>query len=225
MNLLRLSFLIPHIQIKWDGNANQIIINDERFTPAGILVPKSKADLAFVMHALAWLATNGTAAIVSFPGVLYRGGAEQKIRQYLIDNNFIDAVIQLPTDLFFGTSIGTCILVLKKNKSDTKTLFIDANQEFIRGAAKNKLTNLNAEKILDCYAKRETHKHFSRLVDYPELVPQNYNLSVSNYVTQKDMREMVDITQLNSDISQMVQRQSELRQAIDEIVGELEREA
>jgi type I restriction enzyme M protein len=225
VNLLRLSFLIPHIQIKWDGNANQIIINDERFTPAGILVPKSKADLAFVMHALAWLATNGTAAIVSFPGVLYRGGAEQKIRQYLIDNNFIDAVIQLPTDLFFGTSIGTCILVLKKNKSDTKTLFIDANQEFIRGAAKNKLTNLNAEKILDCYAKRETHKHFSRLVDYPELVPQNYNLSVSNYVTQKDMREMVDITQLNSDISQMVQRQSELRQAIDEIVGELEREA
>ena len=126
----------PPYSIKWAGDANSLLINDERFTPAGVLAPKSKADLAFVMHCLSWLATNGTAAIVSFPGAMYRGGAEQKIRKYLVDNNYVDAVIQLPTDLFFGTTIATCILVIKKNKSDSKVLFIDASKEFVRGSAK-----------------------------------------------------------------------------------------
>lgn len=214
----------PPYSIRWDGDANPILINDERFTPAGILAPKSKADLAFVMHALSWLATNGTAAIVSFPGVLYRGGAEQKIRQYLIDNNFVDAVIQLPPDLFFGTTIATCILVLKKNKKDNKTLFIDASAEFVRGSAKNKLTDANARKILDCYTARDSIEHFSRLVDNVEVAEQSYNISVSSYVAQKDTRETVDITELNARIKGIVARQAELRTQIDTIVADLEGE-
>ncbi len=215
----------PPYSIKWDGDANPILINDERFTPAGILAPKSKADLAFVMHTLSWLATNGTAAIVSFPGVLYRGGAEQKIRQYLVDNNYIDAVIQLPPDLFFGTTIATCILVLKKNKRDNKTLFIDASAQFVRGSAKNKLADVHAKKILDCYTARDTIEHFSRLVDNPEIAEQSYNISVSSYVAQKDTREIVDITELNARIKTIVTRQTELRTAIDAIVADLEGEA
>lgn len=215
----------PPYSIKWDGDANPILINDERFTPAGILAPKSKADLAFVMHALSWLATNGTAAIVSFPGVLYRGGAEQKIRQYLVDNNFVDTVIQLPPDLFFGTTIATCILVLKKNKKDNKTLFIDATAEFVRGSAKNKLTEKNAKKILDCYTGRTPIEHFSRLVDNTEIAEQGYNISVSSYVAQKDTRENVDITELNARIKGIVARQAELRTQIDAIVADLEGEA
>ena len=212
----------PPYSIKWDGDANPLLINDERFTPAGILAPKSKADLAFVMHALSWLATNGTAAIVCFPGVMYRGGAEQKIRQYLIDNNFIDAVIQLPTDLFFGTTIATCILVLKKNKTENKTLFIDGTAEFVRGSAKNKLTNSNAKRILDSYASRETQEYFSRLVDYTEIAGNNYNISAGSYVAQKDTRQIVDITKLNAHIKHIVNRQGELRKEIDAIVADLE---
>lgn len=212
----------PPYSIKWDGDANPLLINDERFTPAGILAPKSKADLAFVMHALSWLATSGTAAIVSFPGVLYRGGAEQKIRKYLIDNNYVDAVIQLPPDLFFGTPIATCILVLKKNKADNKMLFIDASAEFVRRSPKNKLAEAHARKILECYANRATHDHFSRLVDYDEIVEKDYNISVGSYVAQKDTRETVDITELNARIVQIVKRQAELRTQIDAIVADLE---
>lgn len=212
----------PPYSIKWDGDTNPLLINDDRFTPAGILAPKSKADLAFVMHTLSWLATNGTAAIVCFPGVMYRGGAEQKIRKYLIDNNFIDAVIQLPPDLFFGTTIATCILVLKKNKVNNKTLFIDASAEFVRGSAKNKLTNSNAKRILDCYAGRETQEYFSRLVDYTEIAGNNYNISVGSYVAQKDTREVVDISELNARIKGIVKRQAELRTQIDAIVADLE---
>ena len=215
----------PPYSIKWDGDANPILINDERFTPAGILAPKSKADLAFVMHSLSWLAPNGTAAIVSFPGVLYRSGAEQKIRQYLIDNNFVDAVIQLPPDLFFGTTIATCILVLKKNKKDNKTLFIDASAEFLRGSAKNKLTETNAKKILDCYTARDDIEYFSRLVDNTAIAEQSYNISVSSYVAQKDTREVVEISQLNARIKDIVARQTELRTQIDEIIAEIEGEA
>jgi len=214
----------PPYSIKWDGDANPLLINDERFTPAGILAPKSKADLAFVMHTLSWLATNGTAAIVCFPGVMYRGGAEQKIRQYLIDNNFIDAVVQLPPDLFFGTTIATCILVLKKNKSDNKTLFIDATTEFVRGSAKNKLTNSNAKRILDCYAGRETQEYFSRLVEHAEIAGNNYNISAGSYVAQKDTRDIVDITELNAHIKRIVKSQAELRTQIDAIVEDLEGE-
>lgn len=212
----------PPYSIKWDGDANPLLINDERFTPAGILAPKSKADLAFVMHTLSLLATNGTAAIICFPGVMYRGGAEQKIRQYLIDNNFIDAVIQLPTDLFFGTTIATCILVLKKNKSDNKTLFIDATTEFVRGSAKNKLTNSNVKKILDCYVGREAQEYFSRLVEHAEIAENNYNISASSYVAQKDKREIVDIMELNTNIRKIVKRQAELRSDIDAIIADLE---
>lgn len=212
----------PPYSIKWDGDANPILINDDRFRPAGILAPKSKADLAFVMHTLSWLATNGTAAIVCFPGVMYRGGAEQKIRQYLIDNNFIDAVIQLPSDLFFGTTIATCILVLKKNKPNNKTLFIDASAEFVRGSAKNKLTNANAKRILDCYTTRETQEYFSRLVDHAEIAQNDYNISAGSYVAQKDTGELVDITELNERIKGIVERQSKLRAKIDKIVADLE---
>ncbi len=215
----------PPYSIKWDGDSNPILINDERFTPAGVLAPKSKADLAFVMHALSWLATNGTAAIVSFPGVFYRGGAEQKIRQYLVDNNFVDAVIQLPSDLFFGTTIATCILVLKKNKKNNKTLFIDASAEFVKGSAKNKLTDANAKKILDCYMKHETIEYFSRLVSNSEIAEQGYTISVGSYVAQKDTREIVNIKELNASIEKIVARQNELRTQIDAIVSDLEGDA
>jgi len=144
----------PPYSIKWDGKNNPILINDPRFSPAGVLAPPSKADLAFTMHMLSWLSTSGTAAIVEFPGVLYRGGAEQKIRKYLIENNYIDAVIQLPPDLFFGTTIATCIIVLKKSKNDNKTLFIDASSEFVRGGNKNKLSEENRVRVLDAFIVR-----------------------------------------------------------------------
>ncbi len=212
----------PPYSIKWDGDANSILINDERFTPAGVLAPKSKADLAFVMHALSWLATSGTAAIVSFPGAMYRGGAEQKIRKYLVDENYVDAVIQLPADLFFGTTISTCILVMKKNKSDTKVLFIDASAEFVRGSAKNKMNDAHREKILTCYAGRQTHDHFSRLVDHQEIADKDYNLSVGSYIEPEDTREVIDISTLNAEIKKIVARQHELRTQIDAVVADLE---
>lgn len=212
----------PPYSIKWDGDANPLLINDERFTPAGVLAPKSKADLAFVMHTLSWLATNGTAAIVSFPGAMYRGGAEQKIRKYLVDNNYVDAVIQLPADLFFGTTIATCILVLKKNKSDSKVLFIDGTSEFVRGSAKNKLSDTNSKKILDCYIAREDQEYFSRLVKHEEIKEKDYNISVGTYVTPEDTREVIDIIELNARIAKIVFRQNELRTQIDAIVADLE---
>lgn len=212
----------PPYSIKWDGDANPILINDSRFSPAGVLAPKSKADLAFTMHMLSWLSTNGTAAIVEFPGVLYRGGAEQKIRKYLIENNYVDAVIQLPPDLFFGTTIATCIVVLKKSKKDNKTLFIDASAEFVRGGNKNKLSEANRSKILDAFIKREDIEHFAKLVDNQDIAENDYNIAVSSYVAQKDTREVVDIVQLNAEIEQIVVRQQELRTAIDEIVKDIE---
>lgn len=212
----------PPYSIKWDGDENPILIDDPRFTPAGILAPKSKADLAFVMHSLSWLATNGTAAIVSFPGVLYRAGAEQKIRQYLVENNYVDAVIQLPPDLFFGTPIATCILVVKKNKKDNKTLFIDASVEFVRGSAKNKMTNNNIKKILDCYVNRNEIQHFSKLVDIKEIAKKDYNISVNTHVEQVDIREKINILELNRQISEIVKKQVKLRSEIDTIVKELE---
>ena len=212
----------PPYSTKWEGDENPILINDDRFTPAGVLAPKSKADLSFVMHALSWLATSGTAAIVSFPGAMYRGGAEQKIRKYLVDENYVDAVIQLPTDLFFGTTIATCILVMKKNKPDSKVLFIDATNEFVRGSAKNKLNDDHITKILDCYKKRKTLDYFSRLVAHKEIENNNYNISVGAYVEQEDTREIINITELNAEIKKIVARQSELRTQIDAIVADLE---
>ena len=212
----------PPYSIRWEGDSNPILINDPRFSPAGVLAPKSKADLAFVMHMLAWLSPSGAAAIVCFPGVLYRGGAEQKIRKYLIDNNFIDTIIQLPPDLFFGTTIATAIMVLKKNKTDNSILFIDASEEFARSGNKNKLTDENINRIMDAFVKRKDIDHFARLVHYDKIVENDYNIAVSSYVEQKDESEQIDIQALNAEIEQIVARQAELRKAIDAIVQELE---
>lgn len=212
----------PPYSIKWDGDANPLLINDPRFSPAGVLAPKSKADLAFTMHILSWLSTTGTAAIVEFPGVLYRGGAEAKIRKYLIDNNYVDAVIQLPPDLFFGTSIATCIIVLKKSKKDNATLFIDASAEFVRSGNKNKLSEANRTKILEAFTAREDAEHFAKLVPNEDIASNDYNIAVSSYVEAEDTREVVDITELNAEIKQIVAKQSELRTAIDAIVADIE---
>ena len=215
----------PPYSIRWEGDANPLLINDPRFAPAGVLAPKSKADLAFTLHILSWLAVNGTAAIVEFPGVLYRGGAEQKIRQYLIDNNYVDAVIQLPPDLFFGTTIATCVIVLKKSKHDNATLFIDASAEFVRSGNKNKLTPMHQQKILDAYVARQDAAHFARLVENAAIAENGYNIAVSSYVAQEETREAVNIQALNAEIARIVARQVELRTAIDAIVADLEGEA
>ncbi|MDG2496872.1 MAG: type I restriction-modification system subunit M [Aquiluna sp.] len=212
----------PPYSIKWDGDENPLLINDQRFAAAGVLAPKSKADLAFTLHILNWLAVNGTAAIVEFPGVMYRGGAEQKIRKYLVDNNYVDTVIQLPPDLFFGTSIQTCILVLKKSKSDNKVLFINAEREFARKNTKNQLREEDRTKILDHYNSREDVEYFSRLVDHEEIANNDYTLSVTSYVKAEDTREVIDITKLNAEIKEIVSRQQELRVQIDAIVADLE---
>jgi len=212
----------PPYSIKWEGDSNPILINDPRFSPAGVLAPKSKADLAFAMHMLSWLATN-------FPGVLYRGGAEQKIRKYLIENNYIDTVIQLPPDLFFGTSIATCIIVLKKSKTDNKILFVDASKEFTHEGNKNRLTtyeddkdNNNIKTILDAYKNREDKEYFSTLIDKEKIAKNDYNIAVSSYVKPEDTREVINIKELNKKIEGIVKKQSELRTAIDEIVADIE---
>jgi type I restriction enzyme M protein len=215
----------PPYSIRWAGDSNPLLINDPRFAPAGVLAPKSKADLAFTMHILSWLAVNGTAAIVEFPGVLYRGGAEQKIRQYLIDNNYVDTVIQLPSDLFFGTTIATCIIVLKKSKRDNATLFIDASSEFVRVGNKNKLTEANRQRILGAFSAREDAAHFAKLVENADVAVNGYNIAVSSYVEQEDTSEAVDIQALNAEIAGIVARQMELRTQIDAIVNDLEGDA
>ena len=212
----------PPYSIKWEGDANPLLINDPRFAPAGVLAPKSKADLAFTMHMLSWLATSGTAAIVEFPGVLYRGGAEQKIRKYLIDNNYVDAVIQLPPDLFFGTTIATCIIVLKKSKADNATLFIDASAEFVRGGNKNKITDDQRKKILNAFIERKDIDHFAMLVPNQLIAENDYNIAVSSYIEQENTEEETNIKELNTRIAQIVKRQKELRTAIDAIVNDLE---
>jgi type I restriction enzyme M protein len=213
----------PPYSINWDGDASPLLINDPRYSPAGVLAPKSRADLAFTMHMLSWLAVNGTAAIVEFPGVLYRGGAEQKIRKYLVDNNYVDTVIQLPPDLFFGTTIATCVIVLKKSKTDNKTLFIDASALVSRGGNKNKLRPAHQQAILDAYMNRADVAHFTKLVDNSDLADNSYNIAVSSYVEAEDTRVAVDITALNAEIANIVARQAELRVQIDTIVADLER--
>lgn len=212
----------PPYSIKWAGDENPLLINDPRFSPAGVLAPKSKADLAFIMHALSWLAPNGTAAIVCFPGIMYRGGAEQKIRKYLIDNNYVDCVIQLPSNLFFGTSIATCIMVLKRSKSDSKTLFIDATRECIKVTNNNKLTPENINRIVDTFANRTEEDHFSHLASYDEIAENDYNLSVSTYVEAEDTREKIDIVKLNAEIREIVAREQILRDEIEKIIAEIE---
>ena len=212
----------PPYSINWEGDSNPLLINDPRFSPAGVLAPKSKADLAFTMHILHWLAVNGTAAIVEFPGVMYRSGAEAKIRKYLVDNNFVDAVIQLPPDLFFGTTIATCILVLKKSKTTNDVLFIDASAEFTRSGNKNRLTDAHQRRILDALVKRQGALHFAKTVPNVEIAGRDYLLSVSSYVEAEDARVDTDIAALNAEIARIVARQSELRAAIDKIVADLD---
>ena len=212
----------PPYSIKWEGDDNPVLINDPRFSPAGVLAPKSKADLAFIMHSLAWLATNGTAAIVCFPGIMYRGGAEKKIRQYLIDNNFVDCIIQLPSNLFFGTTIATCIMVLKRSKIDNSVLFIDASKECVKVTNNNKLTDDNVARIVNEFASRADAKHFARCVPYQEIKDNDYNLSVSTYVEPEDTREVIDIVKLNAEIAEIVAREQVLREEIDKIIAETE---
>lgn len=215
----------PPYSIKWVGDDDATLINDPRFAPAGVLAPKSKADMAFIMHALSWLASNGTAAIVCFPGIMYRGGAEQKIRKYLIDNNFIDCVIQLPANLFFGTSIATCIMILKKCKKDNSTLFIDASNEYVKVTNNNKLSDENIARIVDIFEKREDVQYTAHLATYDEIKENDYNLSVSTYVEQEDKREVIDIVELNKQISEIVSREQILRDEIDKIIAEIEGES
>jgi type I restriction enzyme M protein len=212
----------PPYSIKWEGDSNPVLINDPRFAPAGVLAPRSKADLAFIMHSLSWLAANGTAAIVCFPGILYRGGAEKRIRKYLVDNNFIDAVIQLPENLFFGTGITTCIMVLKRSKSDNDILFIDASKEFVKAGNKNKLTSENIQNILNAYIERKDKEHFASVVPRTDVEELDYNLSVSAYVEPEDTREKIDIVALNAEIKKIVVRQQILREEIDKIIAEIE---
>lgn len=212
----------PPYSIKWAGDEDATLINDPRFAPAGVLAPKSKADLAFIMHSLSWLASNGTAAIVCFPGIMYRGGAEQKIRKYLVDNNYIDCIIQLPSNLFFGTSIATCIMIMKKNKADNKTLFIDASNECVKVTNNNKLTPENIDKIVEVFTRREEVKHFTHLAGYEQVVENDYNLSVSTYVEAEDTREKIDIKKLNAEIEEIVAREQVLRDEIAKIIAEIE---
>lgn len=212
----------PPYSTKWVGDDNPLLINDTRFAPAGVLAPKGKADLAFVMHMLSWLATNGTAAIVCFPGIMKRGGAEQKIRKYLVDNNFVDCIIQLPENLFFGTGISTCIMVLKKSKQDTNVLFIDASKECTKVTNNNKLLPEHIEKLVKIYADRQNIDYLAHLATYDEVKNSKYNLSVSTYVEKEDTREKIDIVKLNAEIEEIVAKENVLRAEIDRIIKEIE---
>lgn len=212
----------PPYSVPWVGDNDATLINDPRFSPAGVLAPKSKADFAFTMHMLAWLSTEGTAAIVEFPGILYRSGAEQKIRKYLVANNFVDTVIQLPPNLFFGATIATCIIVLKKNKGDNRVCFIDASNEFVHEGNKNRLAPENISRIYDAHTQKAEVPHFSQVVTTADIEAEDYNLSVSTYVEQEDTREAIDITELNARIAEIVSRENALRTEIDAIVAELE---
>ena len=212
----------PPYSIKWAGDSDGTLINDPRYAPAGVLAPKSKADLAFVMHILKWLSTDGTAAVVCFPGIMYRGGAEQKIRQYLVDNNVVDCIIQLPDNLFFGTTIATCIMVLKKNKKDNSILFLDASSECIKATNSNKLTDGNIENIVKYCSERKNREYVARLAAIEDVAKNDYNLSVSSYVEAKDTREKINIKALNSQIAEIVARENVLRIEIDKIVAEIE---
>lgn len=212
----------PPYSTRWEGKNNPLLINDVRFAPAGVLAPVTKADLAFTMHVLSWLTVDGTAALVQFPGVLYRGGTEQKIRKYLVDNNYVDAVIQLPEDMFFGTTIAVCVLVLKKSKKDNDVLFIDASKDFVRQGKHNVMAASHRDKIVEMVAERSEEQYVSKRANAEEIAANDYNLSVSSYVELEDTREKIDIAQLNAEIAEIVERQAALRTSIDAIVGELE---
>lgn len=212
----------PPYSTKWMGEDDVTLINDPRYSPAGVLAPKTKSDMAFIMHMISWLAPNGTAAVVCFPGIMYRSGAEQKIRKYLVDNNFVDAIIQLPSNLFYGTGIATCIMVMKKNKVDNNILFIDADKEYIKDGNSNRLTEGNIENILKYYTDRMDVDYAVSVVPYDRVVEEKYNLSVSTYVEKEDTREKIDIAKLNSELKDIVANVNRLRSEIDEIIADLE---
>ncbi|MBN6079365.1 type I restriction-modification system subunit M [Aggregatibacter actinomycetemcomitans] len=212
----------PPYSVKWIGSDDPTLINDERFAPAGVLAPKSKADFAFILHALSYLSAKGRAAIVSFPGIFYRGGAEQKIRQYLVDNNFVETVIALAPNLFFGTSIAVNILVLSKHKTDTQTQFIDASGLFKSATNNNILEDEHIEQILKLFADKEDVPHLAKSVSLEDIAKNEYNLAVSSYVEQKDTREVINIDELNEDIRKTVANIDRLRTEIDKIVAEIE---
>ncbi|MDI4652758.1 MULTISPECIES: type I restriction-modification system subunit M [Pseudoalteromonas] len=216
----------PPYSVKWVGSDDPTLINDDRFAPAGVLAPKSKADFAFVLHALSYLSSKGRAAIVCFPGIFYRGGAEQKIRQYLVDNNYVETVISLAPNLFFGTTIAVNILVLSKHKTDTSTQFIDASGEayFKKETNTNVLTDKHIEDIMKVFASKENVEHFAKSVDLDAIACNSYNLSVSSYVEAKDNREQVDITKLNAELKTAVAKIDALRSDIDAIVAEIDGE-
>jgi type I restriction enzyme M protein len=216
----------PPYSVKWIGSDDPTLINDDRFAPAGVLAPKSKADFAFVLHALSYLSSKGRAAIVCFPGIFYRGGAEQKIRQYLVDNNYVETVISLASNLFFGTTIAVNILVLSKHKKDTTTQFIDASGEayFKKETNTNVLTNKHIDDIMKVFDSKENVEHFAKSVELDVIAGNDYNLSVSSYIEAKDNRELVDISELNSELKITVAKIDQLRSDIDAIVAEIEGE-
>lgn len=209
----------------WDGDSNPVLINDERFAPAGVLAPRTKADLAFVMHGLSWLSNEGTAAFVCFPGIMYRGGAEQKIRKYLIDNNYVDAVIQMPANLFYGVGIQVDLLIIKRSKQNSQIAFIDGAQEFVKAGNKNKLTEDNIQTIYKWFMDRKDVAHRVTVVDNAMVAEEAYNLSVSTYVEQEDTREKIDIKAVNAKLKDIVAREDVLRKKIDAIVADLEGDA
>jgi type I restriction enzyme M protein len=208
--------------VNWIGSDDPTLINDERFAPAGVLAPKSKADFAFVLHALSYLSSKGRAAIVCFPGIFYRGGAEQKIRQYLLDNNYIETVISLAPNLFFGTTIAVNILVLSKHKTDNNTQFIDASGLFKKETNNNTLTAEHIAQIMAVFDNKNDVEHFAQSLDHAAIAANDYNLSVSSYVAAKDTREVIDITQLNAELKITVAKIDQLRSDIDAIVAEIE---
>lgn len=214
----------PPYSVKWKGSDDPTLINDDRFAPAGVLAPKSKADFAFVLHALSYLSSKGRAAIVCFPGIFYRGGAEQKIRQYLVDNNYVESVIALAPNLFFGTTIAVTILVLAKNKPDTTTQFIDASGLCKKGVNNNLLEDAHIERIMQVFDSKANIEHFAQSIPLARIAANDYNLSVSSYVEAKDNREAVNIAQLNADLKTTVARIDQLRKDIDAIVAEIEGE-
>lgn len=212
----------PPYSVNWIGSDDPTLINDERFAPAGVLAPKSKADFAFVLHALSYLSSKGRAAIVCFPGIFYRGGAEQKIRKYLVDNNYVETIISLAPNLFYGTSIAVTILVLSKHKTDNKTQFIDASGLYKKETNNNLLTDKHIAQLMQVFERKDDIDHFAQSVDYEKIVASGYNLSVSSYVVAKDTREVVDITLLNAEIETTVADINQLRAEIDAIVAEIE---
>lgn len=214
----------PPFSVPWEGKKNPLLINDPRFSPAGVLAPTSKGDMAFIMHSLSWLANDGAAAIVCFPGIMYRGGAEKKIRKYLVDNNYIDAIIQLPANLFLNVTISVDIMLLKKNKTDNSIIFVDASKEFVKVTKNNRFSEDNIQRIVSAVAEKKDEQYFSRLVSNDEVGNEQneYNLSVSTYVEQEDTREKIDIAKLNAEIAEIVAREQVLRDEIAKIIAEIE---